>query len=207
LLSVAVVDVAAHSAKEPTKLKDPQVFAGRNCVFCHKEGIYPIKDNVRNLSQKKIAALIATQTKRNKKLSDEIQDAFYPKLKAIEEHDQAIYTEAVKACNDLGPGENAITFEDILWDYWEAPITIERLGWEVGWHPNTLHAALKVGVNLDYTLTGLLQEPPVRPSILPWERQGFALLQLHLLSLEARAIQLGVPVDKMLEAMVKAQPK
>lgn len=206
LLNLAKANIALHSDVEPTKLVDKQVYAGRNCVFCHKEGIYPIKDKVRNLAQREIAMLIS-QGSGNKKVdeatSDKIKDAFQPAVVGVVSHDQAIYTMAVNACNGLAPGVNAAQLETITWTYHDGPITMERAAWDVGWPVEKLDAALRIGVNIDPTLTQMLQKPPELPAIQVWEAQGYHALQDYIIGLEVLAAQKNTTLDKLLEPHIK----
>jgi hypothetical protein len=205
LLNVAAAGIAIHSDVEPTKLTDKQVYAGRNCVFCHKEGIYPIKCQFRDISQRKIALFITQRyaKKIDRKTAEKIQDAFMPSQDGVVTHDQAVYTTAIKACNNLAPGVNAAQLETLTWDYYDGAITMERLAWDVGWPVDKLDAALRLGVGLDHTLTGLLQDPPVRPDILTYERQGFQALELFLVGIEVEAAKRHISVDKFLEPYLK----
>jgi hypothetical protein len=205
LLNVANASIAIHSDVEPTKLADKQVYAGRNCVFCHKEGIYPIKCQFRDISQRKIALFVAQRygKKVDEKTAEKIQDAFAPSQDGVVTHDQAIYTTAIKACNNLAPGVNAAQLETLTWGYYDAPITMERLAWDVGWPVDKLDTALRLGVGLDHTVTGLLQDPPVRPDILTYERQGFQALELFLIGIEVEAAKRHLSVDKFLEPYLK----
>lgn len=213
LINLAAANIAQHSNKEPTRLQDKQVYSGRNCVYCHREGIYPIKDNVRLLANKQIGLLIVDKAHGKTKttaerwawqsLSDKIYDAFDPSVENVVLHDQAIYTSAVAACNGLLPGANAAQLEMFHWTYYDSAYTIERVAWDAGWPVAMVEAALRTGINLDYTLTGLLQVPPVLPTILPWERQGYQQLMLLIIGVEALAFDRGTTVNDLLRPYMR----
>jgi hypothetical protein len=80
---------------------------------------------------------------------------------------------------------------------------MERAAWDIGWPIEKLDAALRIGVNIDPTLTGFLQEPPELPAIQAWESQGYFALQDYVTGLEILAIQKGCTLDDMLAPFMK----
>lgn len=187
LVSEAATKVAIHGDSMPTKIKDKVIYSGiRSCALCHNEGIIPIDDNVRDLASDSIALLITDKLKKENKekdreLAKRIKDAFKPNLKEIVKFDVSIHTAAIKACNDWSPNEDREAYEDFVVDYYDVSVTLEKAALEAGWPVDALELALKRAVGVDYTVTALISKK-VKPSRLPWERQGYAAMMNYLLS-------------------------
>lgn len=189
LLNVAAPNIAIHGDIFPTKLQDKQVYAGRSCVICHDQGMHKINDLVRSMARDKIALMISDPTldrSKSRSISEKIKDAFSPDLTGVIVHDQAIYTEAIRACNGLTPKVNAAQFEDFVWRYVDQPVTLQMAAYEVGMAPKELEAYVRQGINIDYAMTGWLQNPPINVSRTHWEKTAHAKLMLHLLASQAK---------------------
>lgn len=190
LLDRAVADIAVHGDQMPTKLQDKQIYTGlRNCALCHNEGMVKIQDKVRALARDKIAMFITDkltpEQRKDEGLANKLIDAFQPELKGLIMHDNGIHVAAIKACNDLTAQENRDNNEDFIVDYYDAFITPQKAALEAGWPVGKMLEVLKRGKGIDYTLTSLIQDPPVEVSRLPWEAQGYAQLMQELLKVQA----------------------
>jgi hypothetical protein len=118
---------------------------------------------------------------KDRELAKRIKDAFKPNLKEIVKFDVSIHTAAIKACNDWSPNEDREAYEDFVVDYYDVSVTLEKAALEAGWPVDALELALKRAVGVDYTVTALISKK-VKPSRLPWERQGYAAMMNYLLS-------------------------
>jgi hypothetical protein len=188
--------IAVHGDKMPTRLQTKTVFTGlRNCAMCHSAGIIPIDDGVRALSRGNFAAFITDFCNTNKttrtwekskqlELQLAFEEAFSLPLEPVIQHDVAIYTATLAAVNGLKPAQNAQAFEDMLYDYLEAPITLEMAANEAGIPVETLKQALSEGVNLHYTMPSLLAGRPV--ARVAWEREGYAAMMNYLINWKPR---------------------
>jgi hypothetical protein len=176
--------VAIHGDVMPTRLQDKIVWAGtRNCALCHYEGIIPIRDKVRDLSQAQIALLIAQQDKsKDRSIAKKIKEAFKPDLKGVIQYDNSIHAAAILACNGMKPRENISNFETFIVNYFDGFVNLEIAAREAGLHKEQLLFYLKKAINVDHTVTSLLQTPPVDVSRIPWERQGFAVMMNFLIT-------------------------
>ncbi len=141
-----------------SRYSDITVYSGRNCMTCHAQGIRPIVDRVRGLSQDKISLLVPlTETK----LAKEVEDKFFSfDIDLAVKFDQKMYEVAIKGCNGLDPSVNASQFEDITCNYLDRPITLELAAMELGLTPLQFAAYLKSAVGIDHTLTAFLANKP-----------------------------------------------
>lgn len=187
LLDLADAKVAHHSAAMPTKLRDQQVWNARNCMLCHAAGLQPINCKVRNLARGQIGLFVTDHFKQqNRTLARQIIEAFEPNLQSIIDHDNAKYNAAaLAACGKPGRAVGS-DFESMVAEYFDQPVTLERMAWDVGLAPATLKAMLVEGINLDYQLTGVLQMPEEASAILPWERQGHAALMHYVIGYQPK---------------------
>lgn len=181
LLDAAATNIAQHGDVMPTKWQDKTVFSGRNCMLCHGNGLIYIKDKVRNIARGKIALFIADKTK-DQEIARRIEEAFFPNVNAIIDEDSAKFKAAVLAA--CGLDSKAITkeFEESVWHYLYQDVTLEQMAREVGIPPVKLKALLSKAVNVDESLTGVLQDPPEYPSRLIWESRGYAVLVNYLIT-------------------------
>lgn len=201
LINFADEDIAIHGDLMPTRFQSKTVFVGlRSCAICH-EGILPLDCKVRALASGNIANLatnilnrkdpanprLHTLTKVQKReLGEKIEEAFGVPVDTFVNHDSTLYRAAVMAVNDQSPSENSAGFEQLAYAYVEQPITLEVAAADAGVAPEQLEKMLKEGINLDYTLTALLQTPPVHVSRQEWEERGFAALMTYLISYQPR---------------------
>lgn len=195
LLNFAVQSIALHGDKMPTKWQDKTVWVARNCMLCHAGGQITIKDKVRGLARGKIALLVkqfskqdelfAKKIKEDPELIKKIEEAFSPELQPIIDTDNAKYTTAIKTVTGMDARVLGQTYEDIVLHYYDEVITPEKAALEAGVPLDRLMAALKAGVGLDYTVTSLLQQPPIEVSRLPWENQGHFSMMQQLIAWEA----------------------
>lgn len=186
ILDKAVADIAVHGDTMPTKLRDKQVWTARNCMMCHAGGQILPSDHVRRIAQKKIALLIADQTK-DFSVRKAIEDAFYHDLKQVIDLDNAKFQASVLAACGLDANSIASIVENIIYEYYYSPITIDEMALEIGCTTERLQVILKRGINMDYTLTAVLQEPPVEVYRLAWERAGYTALTQEVLRSIAQA--------------------
>ena len=196
LLNKADADIAVFGDDMPTRLRDKQVYTGlRSCAICHS-GILPVDCRVRRLASGNIGLLVTNQFKdprykdlqpsKRADLSLRIREAFQIDVNRIVQHDDALYAASVEATNGLKAKENAAFFEEVVYTYLDVPITLEVAAREAGVQPRVLRQALTEGINMHYSLTGLLQNPPIPVSRLTWERNGYSALMLHLISYQPR---------------------
>lgn len=184
LVLFADPQIAIHGDQMPTRIQDKIVYAGlRNCALCHNEGIVTIRDKVRSLAQGKIALFInnLVNNKIDHELSKRIQQTFYPDIKPIQLHDNALFQATLLACNELTPLQNKAIFEDFIITYFDEFVTIDKVALEVGTPKETLLDLLKKEQNLDHTVVSLLQDAPLDISRLQWENQGHSVLMKVLL--------------------------
>jgi uncharacterized protein (TIGR03000 family) len=180
-LALAAAAVAQHSEAMPCRFQDKQVWVARNCMLCHANGMLAMRDKIRAISQNKIALFIADKTK-DKEVALRITEAFSPDPKGIIALDNAKFTASVLATCGLDGRSIAKQQEDLIWSYWDKPVTLERMAWDVGIAPDKLREMLHRGINLDYTLVSILQDPEVPVATLAWERQGFTALMQYVIS-------------------------
>lgn len=180
LLNVAAASIAIQGDKMPTKFIDKQVYAGRNCMLCHAGGQIILKDKVRNIAQNKIALLLAHKTK-DVEVIKRVEEAFSPNLKELIDGDNAKFLSAVLAGTGREGKAIGKIFEDIIFDYFDSPVTLNKMAWEVGIDPTKLDGMLREGINLDHTLTEVIQNPPEDVARVVWEQQGYDGLTRFLL--------------------------
>lgn len=181
ILDVAVANIAQHSDIMPTKLQDKQIWAGRNCMLCHASGQNYIKDKVRTIAQGRIGLFITDKAK-DRVLAVKIEEAFSPDIKAIVDNDNAKYAAAVLAATGLEAKTVGRLFEDVIVEYLDKPVNLEKMARAAGFEDAKLDEMLREGTNLDYTLVSALQNPPEDISRIPWERQGYSALMQYVLS-------------------------
>jgi hypothetical protein len=173
LISKAVADIAQHGAKMPTRWRDNQIFAGRNCMLCHRNGQITPRDNVRALSQRDIGLLISEQTK-DSEVAKAIREAFEVDLKPILDLDNVRHRAAVLASCGLEPDVVGEAFEEMVLRYYYEALTLDDVAREMGFGTATYRAILQKGIGIDPNLTALLQDPPIGVYRLDWERRGFS---------------------------------
>jgi hypothetical protein len=171
-LDLAVAGIAIDSE---TPLADRQVYSARNCISCHSRGMRPIQDEVRHLARKDIGLLVADPDQ-----AAQIFDLYFSvDLDPILKHDMATYEVAVRQTNDLSPLANGKQFEKFIWTYLDQPLDAKAIAREAGVIEAVLMAKLSRALNVDHTLTGLLQTPP-RPVRRDQFEVVFAELQMIL---------------------------
>lgn len=182
LINKADAAIAIHSDKLPTKLTDKQIFTGlRNCTFCHY-GLRPIECRARAIAQGDIGlSQLFTGQLKELKVQAKVADAFSPDINFLVEHDNGIHRAAVRAVNGLEPIANSHQLELAMYDYLEAPITLESAALEAGYTPEELRALIRASTGVDHTLMGISQKLQVPASRLNWERRGH--IQLMLLTI------------------------
>lgn len=181
VLDVAAITIARHGDVMPTKFNDKQVFSARNCMLCHGAGMILPNDKVRAIAQDKIVLLIGDKTK-NQKVAKAIDEAFYTKLSDAINLDNVRFTSAVLAATGFEAKAISRAYEDLVWQYYDQPVTLQDMARECGVAPDKLEILLKQGVNIDYTLTSVIQNPPIDVSRTTWENQGFRELMKYLYS-------------------------
>lgn len=160
-----------------TPHQDKQVWCARNCITCHQIGIREFRNQVKALAQGKIAALVPDPHDAKK-----VEDRYFAyDIEALIQKDQAKYAAAVVACNGLTPAGNASQYQAIEFNYLEKEIDLELMAREVGVHKDELQDILKRSVNIDHSLTALLQNPPINAQREQFERRGYGQLGLLLL--------------------------
>ncbi len=185
LLDVAAAAIAIFGDRMPTKMIDKQVYAGRSCMLCHAGGQIYLKDKVRNLARGKVALFINDKTK-NQDLSRKIQEAFEPDTKTIIDGDNAKFLAAVKATTDEDGKVIGRSMENMIHEYYDQPVTLEKMALEVGIERDKLEGMLKEGINLHYTLTAVIADEPEDISRIAWERQGYPALVKYILGYQPR---------------------
>lgn len=183
-LDLAAAAVAQHSDAMPTRLQDKQVWSARNCMICHGGGMITIQDRVRNIAQNRIALLI--NGRGDSDTARRVDEAFSPPLPPIVDHDNATFLASCRAASGLDGPTIARSQEILITNYFDRMVTLERMAWDAGVSPAKLRAALEEGVNLDYTIVAVLQNPEEPAAVLAWERQGFAALMQYLISYQPR---------------------
>jgi uncharacterized protein (TIGR03000 family) len=184
-LDLAAASVAQHSDAMPTRYQDKQIWVARNCMLCHGTGMIAVKDRVRSIARNKIALFIADKTK-DQDVAKKIEEAFSPDFKGILELDNAKFIASVRAaCDKEGPAV-AKAQEELIWRYWDKHVTLERMAWDAGLTSDKLRTMLEDGINLDYTLVAVLQEPEEPVALLAWERQGFSALMTYVLGYQPK---------------------
>lgn len=152
-LDKADADIAQDSE---TRLKDKQVWAGRNCMTCHSQGLRSITDEVRALSQQQIALLVADAEK-----AKDVRDQFFAiDLAALVKRDQEAYAASVLAATGLDPDANARQLEALLVRFVDTPLSVRDVALEAGVSEAELLATLRRGLGVPAVYTGLLQTPP-----------------------------------------------
>lgn len=141
-----------------TTLKDKKIYVASSCMTCHANGsgIRKINDVIRNTSRGDLKLLSS-----DPKTYQKIEDLFSFDIDVAVTTDQAYYTAAVKAATDLTPQELSKELSSILFNYIEAPLTIDVVANEIGYEPIQLKAKLKKAANLDPRLLGFLQDKPL----------------------------------------------
>lgn len=158
-LDVAAIDIAAD---KESRYRDPQVWAARNCIVCHAQGLRDINDRVRGLSQNQIS-LQVVDPKQARRIADLY---FSAGMQEVLEHDRRIYKAAVANATQwpglapMTPETVAAAFESLTWDYYDRPLSLPIIAREMGWSTNELEAVLRAAKGIDHTLTGLLSNPP-----------------------------------------------
>jgi hypothetical protein len=184
-LNLAAASVAQHSDAMPCKYQDKQVWVSRNCMLCHMNGMIDVQDKVRKIARDKIALFIADKTK-DQDIAKKIEEAFSPDFKPILELDNAKFQAAVKAACGKDPNVVAKDQEELIWTYFDKPVTLDRMAWDAGIPSDKLKMMLRDGINLDYTLTAVLQDPEEPVAVLSWERQGFAALMNYIIGYQPK---------------------
>lgn len=185
----ADADVAQDSI---TPLQDHQVWSARNCIGCHVEGIRPYTESVRSLSRVKLTnlehiKLLIVDTDPELSNSKLVQSLFSIDLAPVMKFDQSLYEAAIQTTT-RGPngekgwtsGELAVAFRNANHEYLDVPIYINQIALDVGMHPDKIISALKKGKGLDYTLTGLLDNPPEPIRRDNYENNSFPQLMQYL---------------------------
>ena len=155
-LDVAAADIAIDSE---TRLTDKQVWAGvRNCGTCHY-GVREVPCRVRALAQGQLTLLARGDVKVLKQLTDLYGTPLEPVIAA----DNVSFATSVLATNGLEARANARQFGELIWHYFEGPITLTRVAREAGTTPEYLAPLLRSGAALDHSLAGLVHEPVLLP--------------------------------------------
>jgi hypothetical protein len=181
LLDVAAATIAQHGDQLPTKFPDKQVFSGRNCMLCHAIGQRDIQDKVRALTNGNIQLIIPTSVK-DPGAGRRVIEAFSPNLQTIIKADNEKFNASLLAASGMSGKELGPVLETIIYDYFYQQLTLEKMAWEVGIDPVKLGIMLKDGKGLHYTLTSVLQTPPLLVSRLPWERDGHSALMQFVIT-------------------------
>lgn len=170
---------AAIAQDNETSLQDKQIYAGRNCMMCHANGIRAINDRVRRLSQKQIALLVPVLDKKGIQNAKKVADKYFSiDITTATKNDEILFTAAVKSCNGLGGEVNGGQLQGHLKTYFDNAVTLDVAAAEVGLTKAEVLVILKRGTNLDQSLVGLLQEPEEPARRDQWERRGFPQLML-----------------------------
>lgn len=176
LLEVAAINIAVDKR---SGFQDAQVWTARNCITCHAQGLWEVQDKIRALSRNTILGTLS-KAGTQKKVVDEVLEAFLYQPDPVIQHDQQIYASSVRACNGWTPEANANAYEQLVVTYFEKPLTLEAFSRECGLDPAALSKLLKSKKQVDHTLTGPLLIPPLNTWRTNWENRGFAALMLAL---------------------------
>jgi hypothetical protein len=173
LLDLADASIAQDFA---TPLQDKQVHVGRNCMGCHDTGMWFINDNVRKLSQRQIGLMIP-----DPKDADRVASLFFKwDMKPLTDRDSAIYDAAVRSATGRPAPAAVAHFNRTTAGYLDRDLELADVALEVGLPPGKLRPILEKAVNVDFTLTGLLQDPPEPIRRDQWESDGFPALMTLL---------------------------
>ena len=153
ILPVADVRAALDSL---TLFQDKQVHNAVSCMACHVRGLREVDDEVRKLSRGWIDLRVP-----DKKQARQVEDLYFATdVSALVRHDQGLYAAFIASTSGLQPDVNAAQFERLRWDYLEKPITLETVAMEVGKTPAMILEKLSRARSVDFTITGLLADPP-----------------------------------------------
>lgn len=154
-IDAADVNVAIDSTSV-----DKVVRTGRSCMICHSDGIRPIDDEIRSITQqmknREQVKLLAT----NKDDSYKIEDLFGSDLNDIVLRDQMAYQKAINACTGLDMRVNASNLARIYDDYAETVLSKEVISRECGLTPMELEKYIRSST--DNVLLGLIKGRIVR---------------------------------------------
>lgn len=136
---------------------DRLVRTARSCIVCHLDGIRPIKDEVRGvtnmLADREQVKLLVTRPSDYYK----IEDLFGENLDERIVSDQNFYRKAVAKANGLSSERNAVLFNQFYNDYVEYLLTKEQVSREVGVPMNQLDEYIKL--SNDPIILGLVKTP------------------------------------------------
>jgi len=173
---------------------DRLVRAGRSCIVCHAEGIRPINDEIRTLTQmlsnkESVKLLIAREIDQYR-----IADLFSSDIDEQIIKDQNVYRSAVSKTNGLSSEKNAAIYAEIYDSYVEYLLTTEIICREIGMSETQLKQYAKH--SNDHVILGLFKKPirPVRRD--QWERsfQKFMILVMN--------VKAGKPFDQPVGPLV-----
>jgi hypothetical protein len=149
---IDVADINVALDKE-SKYKDPQVWAARNCISCHTQGLRDINDEVRKM---KLDIVDQKEARR-------IVDLYFAVgMKEVLSHDQALYKLAIAKATrwenlpPLTPEATATTFEKMTRDYIDQPVTLAMAARELGYREDQVRNVLNNSVGIDHTLKAML---------------------------------------------------
>ncbi len=173
---------------------DRLVRTGRSCIVCHAEGIRPINDEIRTLTEmlnnrESVKLLIAKEEDAYR-----IADLFSSDLDEQIIKDQNVYRSAVSKANGLSSERNAAIYAEIYDSYAEYLLTTDIICREIGMSETQLKEYAKH--SNDHLILGLFRSPirPVRRD--QWERsyQKFMILIMN--------IKAGKPFDQPVGPLV-----
>ncbi len=173
-----------------TPHQDKQVYVGRNCATCHDQGMWFIRDNVRKLSRERIGLLIPDPHDAAR-----IRTLFFVHdVKTLTDRDAAMFTAAVVHATGRRPQAVVGDYARLCYDYFDRDLTIQDASMELGLPVADIKKVLERAINPDFTLTGLLADPPEPIRRDQWEAD--ALPQLHLLMQQAQHAKPPAPLAR-----------
>lgn len=167
------------------RLKDRSVINSFKCVSCHGPagGIQFFDDVISKamLSSGVGLAVISKNKDRIGQVASELEDYYLSNLQSKIRRQNASYTERLKACNGLAPGENAVLVNDTVEDYTLGLVTPEQAAREMGadlatariqWRSsgNNHAVLLSAGISVRRAAWENAFVDVMRNNVYPWEK-------------------------------------
>lgn len=170
---------------------DKVVRNGRSCMICHSDGIRPIEDEVRKITELLTNKAQVRLLVPDKKDYEQIVDLFGSNLDKQVVRDSQVYADAVAETNGLDMRKNATQLGFYYDRYAETLLTKEMAARECGLTMEDFDKYIKLST--DNVVLGFTKDPirPVRRD--QWER-SFQEFMLLLITAKERPVPVPVPV-------------
>lgn len=184
------VDFANPDVAIDSTAADKIVRCGRSCMICHSDGIRPIEDEVRKITELLTNKAQVRLLVPDKKDYEQIVDLFGGNLDKQAVRDAQIYADAVAEANGLDMRKNATQLGFYYDRYAETLLTREMAARECGLTMEDFEKYIKLST--DNVVLGFTKDPirPVRRD--QWER-SFQEFMLLLITAKERPVPVPVP--------------